>query len=150
MVLVDRVQLLDQSLFTGAIVSGLECGHAIQTTAAGVCRPQFLCFRTVFWGIHNPHRPLRSEFGKAFPVFSIKHDKDAIGSGHRQMITVEIRRVHSRSVLVVGPVGCEPPHDHLPAARFFSSASSWRNAAMVAAEGSLRLLFFGRRLVLVV
>jgi len=40
--------------------------------------------------------------------------------------------------------------DHLLAADFFSFASSWRNAAMVAAEGSLRLLFFCRRLVLVV
>jgi hypothetical protein len=33
---------------------------------------------------------------------------------------------------------------------FFAAASSWRKAAMVAAEGSLRLLFFGRRLVLLV
>jgi hypothetical protein len=35
-------------------------------------------------------------------------------------------------------------------AYFLSAASSLRNAAMVAAEGSLRLLFLGRRLVLVV
>jgi len=33
---------------------------------------------------------------------------------------------------------------------FFALASRWRKAAMVAAEGSLRLLFLGRRLVLVV
>jgi hypothetical protein len=33
---------------------------------------------------------------------------------------------------------------------FFSAASRLRNAAMVAAEESLRLLFFGRRLVLLV
>jgi len=32
----------------------------------------------------------------------------------------------------------------------FAAASSWRKAAMVAADGSLRLLFFGRRLVLLV
>jgi hypothetical protein len=31
---------------------------------------------------------------------------------------------------------------------FFAAASSLRNAAMVSAEESLRLLFFGRRLVL--
>jgi len=35
-------------------------------------------------------------------------------------------------------------------AYFLEAASSLRNVAMVAAEGSLRLLFFGRRLVLVV
>jgi len=40
--------------------------------------------------------------------------------------------------------------DHLLAAGFLAFASSWRIAAMVAAEGSLRLLFFCRRLVLVV
>jgi hypothetical protein len=33
-------------------------------------------------------------------------------------------------------------------AYFLAAASSWRNAAIVAAEGSLRLLFFGRRFVL--
>jgi len=40
--------------------------------------------------------------------------------------------------------------NHLLAAGFFAFASSWRMAAMVEAEGSLRLLFFWRRFVLLV
>jgi hypothetical protein len=39
---------------------------------------------------------------------------------------------------------------HPPVAYFFASAASWRNVAIVAAEGSLRLPVFGRRLVLLV
>jgi hypothetical protein len=46
--------------------------------------------------------------------------------------------------------GHERLQHHLLVADFFAAASSWRNAAMVAAEGSLRLLFLGRRLVLLV
>jgi hypothetical protein len=41
-------------------------------------------------------------------------------------------------------------HDYAPSAYFFSAASRLRSAAMVAAEESLRLLFFGRRFVLLV
>jgi hypothetical protein len=40
-------------------------------------------------------------------------------------------------------------NDHLSAV-YFLAASNCRNAAMVAWEGSLRLLFFGRRFVLLV
>jgi len=39
---------------------------------------------------------------------------------------------------------------HHFSADFFAAASCLRKAAMVAAEGSFRLLFFGRRLVLLV
>jgi hypothetical protein len=47
-------------------------------------------------------------------------------------------------------VAAEPSNNHLSAAYFLAAASSCRNAAIVAAEGSLRLLFFGRRFVLLV
>jgi len=55
---------------------------------------------------------------------------------------VDTRKTNNKSKSKSSGQEC-PPY-------FFAAASRWRKAAMVAAEGSLRLLFFGLRLVLVV
>jgi hypothetical protein len=81
------------------------------------------------------------------------HGGGQIPLDHRELLIATLNHKPVNRILADDPANLALEFfqtRHHFSADFFAAASSLRNAAMVSAEGSFRLPFFGRRLVLLV